>query len=168
MALLALLGRLASAESPTRQAVLLLTAAESLEAAVVEPDEPGEATDHLAEARRRLDARALAVAWGGGHDVDAHGLVEQALRSVGPPTAPRDRHGAAGLPAPMPLTPRELEVATLISHGYTNRRIADALVIAERTAETHARNIREKLGLSSRAQVAAWAALRVSDSPPRR
>ena len=59
----------------------------------------------------------------------------------------------------MPLTPRELEVATLISQGHTNRQIAEVLVIAERTAETHARNIREKLGLTTRAQIGAWAAL---------
>jgi hypothetical protein len=30
--------------------------------------------------------------------------------------------------------------------------------IAEKTAEVHARNVREKLGLESRAQIAAWAA----------
>jgi DNA-binding CsgD family transcriptional regulator len=60
----------------------------------------------------------------------------------------------------MPLTARELEVAILIGRGHTNRRIADELVIAERTAETHARNIREKLGLSSRSQIAAWIAAR--------
>ena len=71
--------------------------------------------------------------------------------------SPRDRNGAVGAPEPMPLTPRELEVATLISRGHTNRRIAEALVIAERTAETHARNIREKLGLTTRAQIGAWA-----------
>jgi non-specific serine/threonine protein kinase len=64
----------------------------------------------------------------------------------------------------MPLTPRELEVAMLISRGYTNRRIAEVLVIAERTAETHARNIREKLGLTTRAQIAAWAALYAAPS----
>jgi DNA-binding NarL/FixJ family response regulator len=56
------------------------------------------------------------------------------------------------------LTPREHEVAALIGKGYSNRRIAERLVIAEKTAEVHARNIREKLGLASRAQIAAWAA----------
>ncbi len=55
------------------------------------------------------------------------------------------------------LTAREREVARLIARGYSNRKIGDELVIAERTAETHARNIREKLGLATRPQVAAWA-----------
>ena len=64
------------------------------------------------------------------------------------------------------LTAREREVATLIGQGYTNRRIAKALVIAEKTAEVHARNIREKLGLETRAQIAAWVAQRGFLSPP--
>jgi non-specific serine/threonine protein kinase len=55
------------------------------------------------------------------------------------------------------LTPREQEVAALIARGFTNRQIADALVITPRTADTHVRNISTKLELHSRAQVAAWA-----------
>ena len=39
----------------------------------------------------------------------------------------------------------------------TNREIADTLVIAERTADTHVENILNKLGLVSRTQIAAWA-----------
>jgi len=54
-----------------------------------------------------------------------------------------------------PLSGREHEVASLIVHGLTNREIADALVISERTADTHVQNILCKLGLVSRAQVAA-------------
>jgi non-specific serine/threonine protein kinase len=158
VALLALLGRPSPVDPPTRQAVLLLTSAEALEASAGRTDEWGVSIDNLAEVRQRLDVRALALAWGGGRDVDANGLVEQALRSVGPAPS-RDRQGGIGPAEPMPLTPRELEVAMLISRGHTNRRIAEALVIAERTAETHARNIREKLGLTTRAQIAAWAAL---------
>src|SRR5687768_9323657 len=39
-------------------------------------------------------------------------------------------------------------VAALISQGHTNRQLAEALGITERTAEIHARNIREKLRFS--------------------
>jgi len=56
------------------------------------------------------------------------------------------------------LSPREQEIAALIARGRTNREIATDLVIAERTAEAHVEHIRNKLGLRSRAQVAAWAA----------
>jgi DNA-binding NarL/FixJ family response regulator len=55
------------------------------------------------------------------------------------------------------LTPRELEVVQFLAEGFTNRQIADALVIAERTAQRHVENILSKLGVSNRAQVAAWA-----------
>jgi DNA-binding NarL/FixJ family response regulator len=55
------------------------------------------------------------------------------------------------------LTPREREVATLVARGLANRAIAEALVVGERTVETHVGNILGKLGFSSRAQIAAWA-----------
>lgn len=48
-------------------------------------------------------------------------------------------------------------MAVLIAHGLTNREIAARLVIALRTADNHVQHIFDKLGLSSRAQVAAWA-----------
>ncbi|MBV9895934.1 MAG: tetratricopeptide repeat protein [Chloroflexi bacterium] len=55
------------------------------------------------------------------------------------------------------LSPREAQVAALIADGLSNRQIADRLVISERTADRHVSNILGKLGLKSRAQVAAWA-----------
>jgi len=56
-----------------------------------------------------------------------------------------------------PLTEREREVVGLIVRGYTNREIAEELVIAEGTAVRHVANILNKLNLKSRAQVAVWA-----------
>jgi DNA-binding CsgD family transcriptional regulator len=55
------------------------------------------------------------------------------------------------------LTGREREVARLLAAGQSNREIADALVITEGTVEVHVKHILSKLGLRSRAQVAAWA-----------
>jgi ATP/maltotriose-dependent transcriptional regulator MalT len=63
---------------------------------------------------------------------------------------------AAG-PRPGGLTKREVEVAALVAKGASNRGIADALVISERTAESHVQNILTKLGFSARTQIAAWA-----------
>jgi predicted ATPase/class 3 adenylate cyclase len=60
--------------------------------------------------------------------------------------------------AAMELSKREQEVARLVAAGLTNRQIAQRLFIAERTAEGHVERIRDKLGFSSRAQVAAWVA----------
>ena len=54
------------------------------------------------------------------------------------------------------LTRRQKEVADLVSQGMTNRDIAQRLCIDERTAEGHVERIRDKLGVRSRAQIAAW------------
>ena len=59
-----------------------------------------------------------------------------------------------------PLSKRELEVAVLVADGMSNRGIAERLHLSERTAESHVKNICDKLGLNSRSQVAAWAAAR--------
>jgi len=60
-------------------------------------------------------------------------------------------------PAPGPrLTARELEVAELVAEGLTNHSIARRLSVAPRTAEAHVENIRRKLQMRSRAQIAAW------------
>jgi len=58
------------------------------------------------------------------------------------------------------LTPREMEVASLLAAGMTNGQIADMLVISRATAEVHVKRILSKLGLKSRWQVAMWAAER--------
>jgi pimeloyl-ACP methyl ester carboxylesterase/DNA-binding CsgD family transcriptional regulator len=54
------------------------------------------------------------------------------------------------------LTGRELEVADLVAQGLTNQAIARRLSVAPRTAEAHVENIRRKLQVRSRAQIAAW------------
>jgi DNA-binding NarL/FixJ family response regulator len=56
-----------------------------------------------------------------------------------------------------PLTERELEVLGLLGTGTSNKEIATALAITERTARTHVSNILGKLGLSSRTQAALYA-----------
>lgn len=54
------------------------------------------------------------------------------------------------------LTPRQSEVAALVSAGRTNREIAAKLGIDERSAEGHVERIRLRLGFRSRAQIASW------------
>lgn len=55
------------------------------------------------------------------------------------------------------LTGREREVLTLIARGYTNKQIADALIVTEKTARNHVSHILEKLGLSRRSEAAVFA-----------
>jgi non-specific serine/threonine protein kinase len=56
------------------------------------------------------------------------------------------------------LTPREREIADLVADGLSNKDIATKLVISRRTAEGHVEHILSKLGFTSRAQIAVWAA----------
>ena len=56
------------------------------------------------------------------------------------------------------LSEREREVLALVAQGYTNREIAEKLVLSEHTARNHISRIFEKLGLSRRSEAAAYAA----------
>ncbi|MFE5571980.1 ATP-binding protein [Amycolatopsis japonica] len=56
-----------------------------------------------------------------------------------------------------PLTGREREIVTLLADALSNRRIAEKLVLSERTVESHVRSILAKLGLANRTEVVAWA-----------
>jgi DNA-binding NarL/FixJ family response regulator len=53
-------------------------------------------------------------------------------------------------------------VARLVADGLTNRQIAARLVISDRTAGNHVAHILTKLGFTSRSQIAAWCAARMS------
>ena len=97
-------------------------------------------------------------------DEEAAGLEHQAARSV------FERLGArpdlARLDAPSPAVERasgirsptrELEVLRLIATGRTNKEIADALCLSERTIDRHVSNILGKLDVPSRAAATAYA-----------
>jgi DNA-binding CsgD family transcriptional regulator len=66
---------------------------------------------------------------------------------------PRGRPKPSGV-----LTDREREVADLVADGLTNGDIAKRLYVSPKTASVHVSNILRKLGMSSRAEVAAWVA----------
>jgi len=106
------------------------------------------------QAERALRLRGAVCALRGQVQVSSWPTADLQERPAASPTADRRARPST---AAIPLTDRQREVAGLIRHGLTNREIADALVIAERTADTHVQNILNKLGVVSRAQIAAWA-----------
>jgi pimeloyl-ACP methyl ester carboxylesterase/class 3 adenylate cyclase/DNA-binding CsgD family transcriptional regulator len=73
--------------------------------------------------------------------------AETAVTSRAPLTSPVAPRGT--------LTRREQEVMPLVARGLSNRQIADALHIGERTVESHVASILAKCGLTSCAQLAA-------------
>ncbi|MGI8440618.1 MAG: response regulator [Thermoleophilaceae bacterium] len=59
-----------------------------------------------------------------------------------------------------PLTPRELEVVKLIAEAHTNREIAEALKLSEKTIESHRGSVLAKLGMRDRVQLVRYAVRR--------
>ena len=106
--------------------------------------------------RRALGHDAFASALARGGRLTLEQAVARALDEE--PTASQDADRAqTGVAAA--LTRREREIAELIARGLSNKDIASALVIAQRTAEGHVGRILYKMGFTSRTQVAAaWAA----------
>jgi DNA-binding CsgD family transcriptional regulator len=102
------------------------------------------ATGQLEEARQHAE-RAIGVLarWPGWRAEQAAALLRRVTQS------PIAAEGA--------LTTREREVAGLLAEGLTNGQIAQRLYISAKTASVHVSNILAKLGMSSRAEVAAWA-----------
>jgi DNA-binding NarL/FixJ family response regulator len=56
------------------------------------------------------------------------------------------------------LGKREADVARLVADGLSNKQIGARLFISERTVDSHVRNILNKLGVNTRAQIAGWIA----------
>jgi DNA-binding NarL/FixJ family response regulator len=58
---------------------------------------------------------------------------------------------------PSGLTQREVQVLAQVSAGLTNKEVARALVISDKTVSRHLVNIFAKTGVTSRTAAAAWA-----------
>jgi DNA-binding NarL/FixJ family response regulator len=98
------------------------------------------------------DARAALGAFdrlGASRDADEAAAL---LRGLGAKVA---RVGPRGLGT---LTRREQEVLSLLGEGLSNPAIADRLYLSRRTVEHHVANVLSKLGLTGRAEAAAYVA----------
>jgi predicted ATPase/DNA-binding CsgD family transcriptional regulator len=97
----------------------------------------------------RLDARPLR------HEIER--LARQARIDLRPPNATVDTTTRLSAATQHGLTPREQEVLEHLLEGRTNRQIARALFISEKTASVHVSNIMSKLGAANRSEAAAIA-----------
>ncbi|WP_239170339.1 helix-turn-helix transcriptional regulator [Actinoplanes xinjiangensis] len=104
------------------------------------------AADRRAEAQEQIEAAAALLAAWRGWRVEQFDRVRAQL-GMAPVDAP------PAVTGPAALTPREREVAVLISDGLTNTELAQRLYISPKTAAVHVSNILRKLGVSSRTEV---------------
>jgi DNA-binding CsgD family transcriptional regulator len=109
----------------------------------------------LRRARRRVDARIhLRSALATFEELGAAPFAERAaaeLRASGETARRRDPSTATD------LTAQELQVARLVRQGMSNRDAAAQLFLSPRTIDFHLRNVFSKLGVTSRAELAAMA-----------
>jgi non-specific serine/threonine protein kinase len=101
----------------------------------------------VATARDRVGDAAFQDAWRKGAKLSTEEAIAYALADDRAAPSVKPRHG---------VTRRELEVASLIATGLTNRDIARKLGVAERTVDAHVEHLMNKLGYRSRSQIAAW------------
>jgi predicted ATPase/DNA-binding CsgD family transcriptional regulator/tetratricopeptide (TPR) repeat protein len=162
--------KLAVASGDLARAVQLAGAALALRAALGQA--PSASAGSLLEAaRRQLGPPAADALLAEGAAMSAAGAVRLAAGpgrgerpGDAPDTVPAPPPAQASSGADGPLTAREQQIAGLIARGLSNRGIADELVISPATVARHVANIFTKLGFTSRAQVAAWAAQREAGS----
>jgi ATP/maltotriose-dependent transcriptional regulator MalT len=117
-----------------------------------ERDQAVEPATASLQVARRLGARWL--------EEEIEGLARRArlpLEDVQAVPAADVGISADGEDTPFGLTPRELQVLSLVAEGATNRQIGASLFMAEKTASVHVSRILVKLGVQSRTQAAAVA-----------
>jgi DNA-binding CsgD family transcriptional regulator len=115
----------------------------------------------LHRARRRMEARdRLREALASFERLGADPWAAQARREL---RAAGARRRPAGDDS---LTPQELRVAAAVARGASNREVAAELFLAPKTVEFHLRQIYRKLGVRSRAQLAARLAREATPEPP--
>jgi predicted ATPase/DNA-binding CsgD family transcriptional regulator len=154
--LLDALGCLAAGTGQARLAAQLLGAADTVRTGAGNRVMPYLAP-RLAQARASVIAalgtsrfeRELAA----GARLSRDGAVRLALGEPGRLAAPASHSSGAGL-----LAKREAEVARLVADGLSNKEIGARLFISEHTVDSHVRSILNKLGVNSRARIAAWMA----------
>ena len=109
----------------------------------------------LRACRETLGADGFGSAWSQGQDMTLAEAVGYVTRGRGPRSRP-----ALGRLGWESLTPTELTVAHAVAGGLSNPQIAARMFISRRTVTTHLTSIFRKLGIASRAELAARAARR--------
>jgi non-specific serine/threonine protein kinase len=108
-----------------------------------------------AHLREDIGPAAIAGYWRGALGRDMPPSIDLGATPAGGHATSVAANSQARLPED--LTPREREVLVLVARHYTNREVAEELVLSVRTVERHVANICAKLGVSSRRRATAYA-----------
>jgi non-specific serine/threonine protein kinase len=109
---------------------------------------------HVAATRSQLGEEAFEAAWAEGRKMTPEQAVEYALLAPEPPAQAE----VAQEDYPAGLSAREVEVLCLVAGGMTNAQVAKELYISPRTVNAHMGSIYHKIGSSTRAEAARFAA----------
>jgi predicted ATPase/DNA-binding CsgD family transcriptional regulator len=108
----------------------------------------------VAAARAGLDEATFAAAWAAGEVLPLMTVVADDVQAV----SPGAKAGAGEAARAMgELTPREVEVLRLVTHGLTNAQVAARLSVSVLTVNAHLRSIYGKIGVTSRAGATRFA-----------
>ncbi len=143
-------GLVAAAAGEIESALALLEEAVAAHEAADDPFGRARALLALGTTRRRARQKrsareAIEAALAGFEAIGAAGWAERARAELG---------GIGGRTREEGLTPAERRVAALVAEGRTNREVAAALVLGERTVESHLTSVYAKLGIRSRTELA--------------
>jgi two-component system, NarL family, nitrate/nitrite response regulator NarL len=132
--------------------VILLTAAAE-KSQIVEALQLGARGVVLKDSATQILLRSIRAVMNGEFWVGRESVSDlvQYLRSLMESTAPTSRQSRYG------LTPRELQIVSAVVAGYANREIAEHFKISEDTVKHHLSNIFDKLGVSTRLELALFA-----------
>ncbi|MCP9486816.1 MAG: AAA family ATPase [Gaiellaceae bacterium MAG52_C11] len=143
-------GLVAANEGDVAAGIVLLEEAVPLHEEVGDPFGRARALLLLGVTRRRSRQKrsaraAIESALAGFEEIGAAGWAEKARAELGSIGGRKREEG---------LTPAERRVAALVAEGRTNREVAAALFLGERTVETHLSHVYAKLGIRSRTELA--------------
>lgn len=149
---LELFAAFALADGSPEQAVRLFASAEELaqrHGIVPQPEFEATRRHNLAQLRALLGSAQFETLWAAQRAIPIEQFIDEVLageeRTQSQPVVP---HG---------LSPRELEVLRLIAAGRSNREMADALYLSQRTVERHIANLYLKIDAHSRTEATAYA-----------
>jgi ATP/maltotriose-dependent transcriptional regulator MalT len=137
------------------EAARLLGAAQSLRAAIGVQSSPVRGPSHEANITMLREALGIEVfdkAWAQGAALDIEDALSYARRRRGQRSRPPYGWNS--------LTPTEAQVVELVAEGLTNPQIGQRLFVSARTVQTHLTHVFAKLGVSTRAELAAKAVQR--------